>query len=96
MKILFAGQLSIAFCERVLLSQSAPESDDHWDLDSVDEQRSADSRFFHMAGTLAALSDELISLPYVSYARDTMAIEDHLDHLKNAANINSYIRAPKP
>lgn len=69
MKIVFAGQLDRVFANEFAISVGLdPDSD--IDLEAVEEQRSADFHYFQMAGTLAALSDEIVSLPYVRYAAD--------------------------
>lgn len=82
MKAVFAGQLDRVFANEFAIFVG-PESDDHWDLDSVEEQRSADRGYFHLAGTFAALCDEVVSLPYVRYAADPICHEN--------ASVNSEI-----
>lgn len=81
MKTIFAGQLDRVFANEFAIAVG-PESDDHWDLDSVEEQRSADCRYFHLAGTFAALSDEIVSLPYVRYASNSDVDDSTADQLK--------------
>lgn len=66
MKIVFAGQLDRAFANEYAISAGL-DADDDLDLEAVEEQRSADNILFQMAGTLAVLSDEILSLPYVRY-----------------------------
>jgi hypothetical protein len=77
MKIVFAGQLDRVFANEFAISVGL-EPDEDLDLEDVDEQRSADSHYFHMAGTLAALSDEIVPLPYVRYAADPVYRESEL------------------
>lgn len=69
MTIVFAGQLDRVFANEFAISVGL-EPDDNVDLELVEEQRAADARYFEMAGTLAALSDEIVPLPYVRYAPD--------------------------
>jgi hypothetical protein len=69
MKIVFAGQLDRVFANEFALAVGL-EPDEEVDSESVEQQRAADARYFEMAGTLAALSDEILPLPYVRYAPD--------------------------
>lgn len=66
MKIVLAGQLDRVFANEFAIFVGL-EPDDDTDLEAVESRRSADTRYFQMACTLAALSDEIIPLPYVRH-----------------------------
>lgn len=69
MKIVFAGQLDRVFANERAIAAGL-DADEDLDLEAVEEQRSADAFLFRMAGTLAALSDEILPLPYIRYEPD--------------------------
>ncbi|AWN35044.1 hypothetical protein DK427_04210 [Methylobacterium radiodurans] len=77
MKIVFGGQLDRVFANEFAISMGL-EPDDNVDLELVEERRAADARYFELAGTLAALSDEIVPLPYVRYAPDPVRDEGTL------------------
>lgn len=69
MKIVFAGQLDRVFANEYAIAAGL-EADEDLDWEAVEEQRSADAALFQVAGTLAALSDEILPLPYIRYEPD--------------------------
>jgi hypothetical protein len=85
MKIVFAGQLDRVFANEFAISVGL-DPDEDLDLEDVDEQRSTDSYYFQMAGTLAALSGEVVPLPYVRYAADPTYQQSELEFLPSVAD----------
>lgn len=69
MKIVLGGQLDRVFANEVGIAAGL-DPDEAPDSGEIDEQRLSDRRYFHLAGTVAALSDRVVTLPYLSWIVD--------------------------
>jgi hypothetical protein len=92
MKIVLGGQLDRVFANEVGIAAGL-DPDEAPDSGEINEQRLSDRRYFHLAGTVAALSDRVVTLPYVRWINDensfatsavnTAASETILEHARS-------------